>query len=189
MCKFRYLILLLFCLTALSGFSQNPTGGEGKNEQATATDSGKQEKGKTDKKDKKKDRKKKDSADTNMNVVQEQVSNVVMKPAYIIGVGAAFGDSLVYITEVNKVDNAYFTRKTNFLDRRMEYSYQLKTFLEQTLGLENRTCSVLYFDKLKKALKTRRKLLEKYLKADNTVVQSVNHETFAFKRLDYDDGL
>ena len=71
----------------------------------------------------------------------------------------------------------------------MEYSYQLKMFLEQTLGLENRTCSVLYSDKLKKALKTRRKLLEKYLKADNTAVQSVNKETFAFKRLDYDDGL
>lgn len=71
----------------------------------------------------------------------------------------------------------------------MEYSYQLKTFLEQTLGLENRTCSVLYFDKLKKALKARHKLLERYLKAENTVVQSVNQETFAFKPLDYDDGL
>ncbi len=185
MCKFRYLIILFFCVTALSGFAQNSSDTDAASEQTT-TDVAGNNKGKIDKK---KDRKKKDSADTNMNVVQEQVNNVLMKPAYIIGVGAAFGDSLVYITEVNKVDHAYFTKKTNFLDRRMEYSYQLKTFLEQTLGLENRTCSVLYFDKLKKALKARHKLLERYLKAENTVVQSVNQETFAFKPLDYDDGL
>ncbi|MBR4365943.1 MAG: hypothetical protein IKP43_04080 [Bacteroidaceae bacterium] len=186
MCKFKYLVILFFCFAALSGYAQNPSETDGMSEQTTTNVAGKKgKKDKSDRKGKKKDRKVKDSADTNMNVVQEQVSNVVMKPAYIIGVGAAFGDSLVYITEVNRIDNVHFTKKTNFLQRRVEYSYQFKEFLEQTLGLENRTCSVIYYDKLKKALKARRKLMGKYLKAENTVVQSVNQETFAFKRLDY----
>ncbi len=188
MCKFKYLVILFFCITALSGFAQNPTSAEGDVNPAVSTDSGKHhKKDKSDKKNKKKDRKEKGSIGTNMNVVQEQGRIVEMKPAYIIGVGAAFGDSLVYITEVNMVDKAYFTKKTNFLQRRMEYSYQFKEFLEHTLGLENRTCSVIYYDKLGKALKARKKLLQKYLKAENTAVQSVNQETFAFKRLDYGD--
>ena len=186
MCKFRYLILIFLCVSALSGFAQNPVDTSDMPQSAQVGKAGKADKkDKKAKKSKKKDRKDKDSVDTNMNVVQEQVRNVVMKPAYIIGVGAAFGDSLVYITEVNKVDRAYFTKKTKFLDRRMEYSYQFKNFLEQTLGLENRTCSVIFSDKLKKALKMRRKLLARYLKSEDVAVQSVNQDTFSFKQLDY----
>ena len=187
MSRFKYFAILSLCLFALNGFAWSPTNTD-TTPGTTTNVSNKDKKGKkdkADKKDKKKDRKKRNSADTDKIVGQEQVMNVVMKPAYIIGVGAAFGDTLVYITEVNKIENARFTKKYNFLDRRMEYSTQFKNFLEQTLGLENRTCSVIVHDKLKKALKERKKLIEKYLKSKDVSLQSVNQETFSFKSLDY----
>ena len=191
MSRFKYFIILFFCISALNGFAQDPVDSDGTTEPSTSVNKSdkKGKKDKADKKDKKgkKDRKKRDSTGTNLNVGQEQVSIVEMKPAYIIGVGAAFGDTLVYITEVNKVENARFTKKYNFLDRRMEYSYQFKNFLEQTLGLEDRTCSIVFYDKLKKALKARRKLMERYLKASDVSLQSVNKETFSFKPLEYNE--
>lgn len=166
MCKLKYLAIFFLCFMTVGAFAQ------------TATDSVKVE-GQTvvnAKASKKASKKQK---------VESAEPMVEIKTAYIIGIGAAFGDSLVYITQINQLNDVHFAKKTNFLLRRVEYSYQLRDFLEQTLGLENRTCSVLYFNKLKKAQKARKKLMERYLKAENTVVETVTRDTFSFKRLDY----
>ena len=46
------------------------------------------------------------------------------KTAYIFGFASSFNDSTVYFTDVQKVDSAYFTRKSKFLISRENYSYQ-----------------------------------------------------------------
>ena len=51
------------------------------------------------------------------------------KPVYMFGVGASFKDSVVYFTEVQLVDSVVLD-KNGFLPSRVQYSYQLKNFLE-----------------------------------------------------------
>ena len=65
------------------------------------------------------------------------------KTAYIFGFASSFNDSTVYFTDVQKVDSAYFTRKSKFLVSRENYSYQLRDYLEQQ-GAGKRTCIVMF---------------------------------------------
>ena len=51
------------------------------------------------------------------------------RTAYIFGFASSFNDSTVYFTDVQKVDSAYFTRKSKFLVSRENYSYQLRDYL------------------------------------------------------------
>jgi hypothetical protein len=73
------------------------------------------------------------------------------KTAYIFGFASSFNDSTVYFTDVQKVDSAYFTRKSKFLVSRENYSYQLRDYLEQQ-GAGKRTCVVMFETDQKKAL-------------------------------------
>ena len=96
---------------------------------------------------------------TSSAFAQKKKSNGV----YIAGVSASFKDSLVYFTDIQMVDSVKLD-KNKLLPERQQYSYQLKTYLENKYGTSNRTCFI-YFDTNKEKLsKSMKKMKDKYQK-------------------------
>ena len=85
-----------------------------------------------------------------------------MKKAYIFGFASSFNDSIVYFTDIQEIDSAWFTSKSHFLVSRENYSYQLRDYLN-SLGEEHRTCMVMYSTNEKKLIKEWQKLNNRYL--------------------------
>lgn len=99
---------------------------------------------------------------------------------YMFGVGAAFGDSVVYITDVNRVDSVVYEKKTGYLKDRADYSMQLKEYLEKKLGLERRTCAVFYSDSKAKADKKYQKLYKTYNNGGTSSVIKLGTDEFRY---------
>lgn len=99
---------------------------------------------------------------------------------YMFGIGAAFGDSLVYITDINKVDSVVYVKKTGYLKDRADYSIQLKEYLEKKLGLEKRTCAVFYSDSKAKLDKKYQKLLKTYTNGSSSSVKKLSVDEFHY---------
>lgn len=102
------------------------------------------------------------------------------KPVYMVGVSASFSDSLVYFTDIQLVDSV-FLDKEGFLPQRQQYSYQLKSYMENSAGMTQRTCFV-YFDVNKSKLeKNIKKLRDKYQKGGKNIIRQVS-EDFKFTK-------
>ena len=94
---------------------------------------------------------------------------------YMAGVSASFTDSLIYFTDVQFVDSVVLD-KNKLLPLRELYSEQLEDYLENNLGMKNRTCFI-YFDvKKAKVEKEIKKMKEKYLKDGKAVLKEVGTE-------------
>ena len=78
---------------------------------------------------------------------------------YLAGVSASFADSLVFFTDIQFVDSAAVDEK-DMLVGRASYSYQLKDYLEQKQGEQNRTCFMFSNRKKAKLEKEMKKLKE-----------------------------
>ena len=113
----------------------------------------------------------------------------------MFGVGASFKDSVVYFTEVQLVDSVVLD-KNGFLPSRVQYSYQLKNFLEYQKGKLDYTCAVYFSEhkaKLEKEFSKVRKQYEKgfskvrkqYEKGDTYVLETVKSTEFVFKKPTY----
>lgn len=72
---------------------------------------------------------------------------------YLFGFSASFNDSIIYFTDIQKVDNVLLEKKTNFLVSRDQYSYQLRDFLANQKGEPNRTCVTMFATSRKNAEK------------------------------------
>ena len=72
------------------------------------------------------------------------------KSVYAFGMAASFNDSIVYYTEIQTLDSVRLD-KNGFLPKRDLYAYQLKNYLEHSLGKPDYTCMV-YFSENKKKL-------------------------------------
>ena len=108
---------------------------------------------------------------TSSAFAQKKKSNGV----YIAGVSASFKDSLVYFTDIQMVDSVKLD-KNKLLPERQQYSYQLKTYLENKYGTSNRTCFI-YFDTNKEKLsKSMKKMKDKYQKGGKSIVRQVDSE-------------
>ncbi len=99
---------------------------------------------------------------------------------YMVGVSASFTDSLVYFTDIQQVDSAFLGDK-GLLQDRMQYSLQLKDYLESNEGGKNRTCFVYYNKKRKKLQKELTKIKQKYQKGKTQVLRDVN-PSFKFQK-------
>ena len=100
------------------------------------------------------------------------------KPVYMFGVGASFKDSVVYFTEVQLVDSVVLD-KNGFLPSRVQYSYQLKNFLEYQKG----KLDYVYFSEHKAKLeKEFSKVRKQYEKGDTYVLETVKQAEFIFKK-------
>ncbi len=81
---------------------------------------------------------------------------------YMFGFSASFQDSIVYMTDVQEVEGAWYDTKTKFLMGRQHYSYQLKDFLANNKQQPNRVCVVMYALTRKEAEKKFIKLRKEY---------------------------
>lgn len=103
------------------------------------------------------------------------------KGVYMVGVSASFTDSLVYFTEIQLLDSVKLD-KNKLLPERVQYSYQLKNYLEEEEGLVNRTCFVYFSDNKKKLQKTIAKIKTKYQKGKTMLIREVNPNAFHFRK-------
>lgn len=103
------------------------------------------------------------------------------KEVYAFGVAASFTDSIVYYTPIQVLDSVQLT-KNDFLPRREMYSYQMKNYLEYNLKKENYTCMIYFSENKNKLEKEASKLMNKYKKQGNLVLQPIKQEDFSFKK-------
>jgi len=106
----------------------------------------------------------------------------VRTPIYIYGFSASFNDSIVYFTDIQKVDSAWLDEKTDFLVSRENYSYQLRDFLSGR-GEPNRTCVVSYATKRKDIEKKFIKMRRKYVEKGGYDVKYVSSSEFKFNAM------
>lgn len=115
------------------------------------------------------------------------VSSIEAKPlktnsVYMFGFSASFKDSVIYVTDIQNVQEAWIETKNEFLLGRDQYSYQLKTYLADSLSQPDRVCMVIFALKKKKAEKMYLKLMKKYKKGYE--VRYLNAREFKFDAID-----
>ena len=110
---------------------------------------------------------------------------------YMFGVAASFTDTIVHFTDVQQIDSAWINQKNNFLLERQEYSYQLRSYLEQQQQMPHRTCIVFYAFKKKDIEKKYQKMIQLYTKSKDGLqhfdVRHLSRQDFAFKAIDASD--
>ena len=106
------------------------------------------------------------------------------KGMYIAGVSASFTDSLIYFTDIQFVDSVELG-KDKLLPMRGQYSDQLDNYLEQKLGLENRTCFIYFNEKKHKLEKTIKKMQDKYKKAGTSILRETGEDFKFTKAIEY----
>ncbi|MCD8260410.1 MAG: hypothetical protein LUD15_01995, partial [Bacteroides sp.] len=103
------------------------------------------------------------------------------KPVYVYGLSASFTNTIVYYTDVQLVDSIRLD-KNGLLPYRDIYSYQLKSYLEDTRHLTNRTC-ITYFSISKNKLeKEQNKVLNRYNKDKSVTVSKIEPAEFSYKK-------
>lgn len=114
---------------------------------------------------------------------------VVEKEMYIFGFAASFNDSVVYFTEVQKLDSVWMDSKTDFMLGRENYSYQFRDFLRDSLASPHRTCIVMFSPKKKDINKKLAKFKKIYCTPGkgNYDVRHLSMEEFAFQIVDMSD--
>lgn len=103
------------------------------------------------------------------NTFDVQAKRVVVPEMYMFGMAASFNDTIVYFTEIQRVDSAWIDKKTGFLQSRDLYSLQLRTYLSQAKQLPDRTCVVFYNQKRERLEKTLLKMRHLYSKGKDGV--------------------
>lgn len=109
------------------------------------------------------------------------LTKVPGKKVYIFGVGYHFGDSTVYVTNIEEVDSIALQEKTKFLPYRSEFSLQLRQYLEGMLEKSHMTCCVFFSEKREKLLKTFNKAKSRYLNTPGSMLKIIGEEDFKFK--------
>ena len=112
------------------------------------------------------------------------------KPAkvYMFGFAASFNDSTIYMTNIQKVDAYLVNDRTHFLANREDYSYQLRSYLQNS-GLESYpTCATLFAESERAAMKKYLKLRNRYEKAKKKyVIKGVTESQFNYKTVEPDE--
>ncbi len=101
---------------------------------------------------------------------------------YVYGIAYSPKDSVVHLTDILFIKNAKVAKKTGFLENRGDYSNQLKTYLESH-GAPNRTCVLVYNEKLGKLSKDYDKAQARYTKK-KFVVKNVSQTDFRFNTIE-----
>ena len=103
---------------------------------------------------------------------------------YMVGVSASFTDSLFYFTDIQHLDCVSLD-KDKLLPLRGQYSEQLEDYLENKLGLKDRTCFI-YFDAKKAKLeKVMKKMKDQYKKDGKAVLKEIGVDFQFTKAIDY----
>ena len=107
---------------------------------------------------------------------------------YMFGFAASFNDSTIYMTNIQKVDAYLVNDRTHFLANREDYSYQLRSYLQNS-GLEAYpTCATLFAESERAAMKKYLKLRNRYEKAKKKyVIKGVTESQFNYKTVEPDE--
>lgn len=100
------------------------------------------------------------------------------KTVYVMGVSFSFSDSIVYFTEIQKMDSIVFGEKHKFLPDRQHYSYELSDYMAAKENMPGRPSALLYSDKISKLQKQEAKLKKKLLKNKKAVMYLGNKFSF-----------
>ena len=92
------------------------------------------------------------------------------KTVYVMGVSFSFSDSIVYFTEIQKMDSIVFKEEHKFLPDRQHYSYELSDYMANFENMPGRTSALFYAEKLSKLRKKEAKLKKKLLKHNKAVM-------------------
>lgn len=101
------------------------------------------------------------------------------KHVYMFGFAISFKDSVVYVTDIQRVAPVTWERRTHLLSRRANYSEQLRYHLNNQ-GLTDRTITVMYDKKKKKVEKRLRKLQRRYTQKRKYEWKVVDATAFTF---------
>lgn len=100
------------------------------------------------------------------------------KTVYVFGASFSFSDSIVYFTEVQKIDSVVFDKEHNFLPDRQHYSSELADYMSLKENKPGRTSALYYSKKLSTVRKKEAKLKRKLLKKNKTVLYLGNKFSF-----------
>lgn len=81
---------------------------------------------------------------------------------YIFGVSHSFKDSVIYMTNIQTLENVWMDSKTKFLVERSSYTHQLKKYFDEQKNIKNRMCLVIFDRSQKKAEKKFLKMQKRY---------------------------
>ena len=115
-----------------------------------------------------------------------QAKQVQVDHMYMFGFSASFNDTILYLTDIQDVEGAWYDTKAKALLARDSYSDQLKTYLSENKGLPNRVCLVIFATTKKKAEKKYQKLKKKYMSSDGIIhgMQYLTVDDFKFSMMD-----
>jgi len=127
---------------------------------------------------------------TVMSFMTVGAKNYVVPRAYMFGFVASFNDSTVYFTDIQEVDSVWLMSKKKMLAGRSNYSYQLRNYCADSLGLPNRTVIVVSSVKRKDVEKKLAKMKKEYLvkQAGKYDVHYINSSEFQFRSVNMDDS-
>ncbi len=117
-----------------------------------------------------------------------EAKQVQVPHMYVFGFAASFKDSVVYMTEIQDVQKAWYDTKTKFLLGRDNYAAQLKEHFATKMQQRDRVCVVVFAKTMKKAEKKYLKLRKKYIgdaKHPSTYeVRYITTQDFKFETVD-----
>lgn len=106
-----------------------------------------------------------------------------MSRVYMFGFAGSFTDSLACLTEISKVDTAWFNDRKMLIDRAL-YSQQLQFFMEAN-GTNHAICSVIFDTSAKSLKKSWNKVKKRYQKAQGLTFKIIPLSDFQFKPEEY----
>ena len=115
-------------------------------------------------------------------VAPTEAKSLRTNKVYMFGFSASFKDSIIYVTDIQHVPEAWIETKNKFLLGRENYSYQLKNYLTDQHSQPNRVCMVFFALSKKKAEKQYLKLMKKYKRGYE--VRYLNNTEFKFEAVD-----
>lgn len=112
---------------------------------------------------------------------EKKDKDIAPERVYMYGVSFNFNDSVVYMTDILYLDSMIIN-KDGSLQNCADYSYQLKMYMEGSLGMVNQTCVVVYSDNRKKLEKRYVKTRKKFQADNSKVLMELGTTSFAFRK-------
>lgn len=117
---------------------------------------------------------------------ETQAKHIKAPKMYMFGFSASFQDSIIYMTDVQEIADAWYDTKSKFLLGRQHYSTQLKEYLEKSKQQPNRVCVVMFALTRKEAEKKFIKMRREYtVKAKGKYdMRYLTNDEFKFQPVD-----
>lgn len=100
---------------------------------------------------------------------------------YMFGVGIDFNDSTIYLTDVQHLDSIVVNSDKS-IQNQVNYSLQLKVYLEGILGENDQTCAVIYSPKKRKLEKRFIKMRKRYQADESKILKQIGTDAFTFQK-------